>query len=163
MSDLTGLSIDGRVATPRDADWDEARRAWNLVADLHPEAVAFVEGAADVAKVIRFAAEHDLKVTAQGTGHGAAPLGPLEDAILIKTERMRGIEVDPEARTARVEAGVLARELGSAAQAEGLCSLPGTAPNVGLVGYTLGGGWSWLANRHGFACNHVQRDRAGRC
>jgi hypothetical protein len=156
MRDLTELSIDGRVATPSDTDWDEARRAWNLVADQHPEAVAFVEGPADVAKVIRFAAEHDLKVTAQGTGHGAAPLAPLEDAILIKTERMRGIEIDPKARSARVEAGVLARELASAAQAEGLCSLPGTAPGVGLAGYTLGGGWNWLANRHGFACNHVR-------
>jgi hypothetical protein len=156
MSDLTGLSIDGRVATPSDADWDEARRAWNLVADQQPEAVAFVEGPDDVAKAVRSAAEHDLKVTAQGTGHGAAPLGPLEGAILIKTERMRGIEVDPEARTARVEAGVLARELASAAQAESLCSLPGTAPGVGVVGYTLGGGWNWLANRYGFACNHVR-------
>lgn len=90
--------------------------------------VAFVEGPADVAKVIRFAAEHDLKVTAQGTGHGAAPLGPLEDAILIETERMRGIEVDPEARTARVEAGVLARGLSSAAQAEGSARSPRRSP-----------------------------------
>ena len=156
MSELTGLSVDGRVATPSDSDWDQARSAWNLIADLQPEAVAFVEGPTDVAKVVRFASEHDLMVTAQGTGHGAAPLGSLEDTILIKTERMRGIEVDPEARSARVEAGVLASELAAAAGAEGLCSLPGTAPGVGLVGYTLGGGWNWLANRYGFACNHVR-------
>jgi FAD binding domain len=156
MSEPAALSIDGRVATPSDPDWDEARAAFNLAADLHPAAVAFVEGADDIAKVIRFAAERELRVSAQGTGHGSLPLGPLEDTILIKTERMRGIEVDPDARTARVEAGARSMDLGEAAQAEGLCTLPGTAPGVGLVGYTLGGGWNWLANRYGFACNHVR-------
>jgi FAD binding domain len=155
MTEFAGLAIEGRMATPSDPDWDDARRAFNLAVDQHPSAVAFVEGVDDVSKVIRFAAERDLKVTAQGTGHGALPLAPLDDTILIKTERMGGIEVDPDARTARVEAGVLAQELGSAAHAEALCSLPGTSPVVGVVGYTLGGGWNWLAQRYGFACNHV--------
>jgi FAD binding domain len=156
MSELAALSIDGRFATPSDPDWDEARTAFNLAADLHPAAIAFVEGADDIAKVIRFAAERELRVSAQATGHGSLPLGPLEDTILIKTERMRGIEVDPQGRTARVEAGARSMDLGAAAQEEGLCTLPGTAPGVGLVGYTLGGGWNWLANRYGFACNHVR-------
>jgi FAD binding domain len=156
MSDLAGLTIDGRVAAPSDPDWDDARKAFNLSADLHPAAVVFADGAEDIAKVIRFAAERDLKVTAQGTGHGALPLPPLDHTLLIRTVRLRRIEVDAEARTARIEAGVQAAELGEAAQVEGLCSLPGTAPHVGLVGYTLGGGWNWLANRHGFACNHVR-------
>jgi FAD binding domain len=155
MSDFTGLTIAGRTATPDDSDWDEVRLAWNLAADQQPSAVALVEGATDVAKAIRFAAEHDLKVAAQGTGHGAFALGPLDETILIKTERMRGIEIDPESRTARIEAGVLALELGEAAQAHGLCSLPGSAPDVGVVGYTLGGGLSWLGRRYGFACNRV--------
>ena len=69
---------------------------------------------------------------------------------------MRGIEVDPEARTARVEAGVLALELGEAAAEHGLCSLPGSSPDVGVTGYTLGGGLSWLGRRYGFACNRVR-------
>jgi hypothetical protein len=155
LTELAGLSIEGRVATRRDPDWDDARRAFNLAVDQHPCAVAFVEGVGDISKAIRFAAERDLKVTAQGTGHGALPLGSLDDTLVIKTERMRGIEVDAVARTARVEAGVLAGELGAAAQAEGLCSLPGTSPAVGVVGYSLGGGWNWLARRYGFACNHV--------
>jgi FAD/FMN-containing dehydrogenase len=156
MTDFTELSIAGRVATPSDPDWDEARAAWNLAADQRPAAVAFVESAEDVAATVRFAVEHDLRLAGQGTGHGAAPLGPLEEAILVKTERMRGVEVDPEAQTARVEAGVLSLELGEAAGAHGLCSLPGSSPDVGVVGYTLGGGLSWLARRHGFACNRVR-------
>lgn len=156
MTDFTGLSIAGRITTPADADWDEARAAWNLVADQRPGAVTFAENASDVAEVVRFAAEHGLKVSGQGTGHGAAALGPLDDTILIKTERMRGVEIDPEAQTARVEAGVLALELSEAAQPHGLSSLPGSAPDVGVVGYTLGGGLSWLGRRHGFACNRVK-------
>jgi len=156
MSDFTGLTISGRVATPSDPDWDEARAAWNLIADQNPEAVALVESAEDVAATVRFAAQHDLRVAGQGTGHGAAPLGPLEGTILIKTERMRGIEVDPGSRTARIEAGVLSAELGAAAGEHGLSALPGSSPDVGTVGYTLGGGMSWLARAHGFACNHVR-------
>jgi hypothetical protein len=156
MTDFAELSISGRVATPADSDWDEARAAWNLAADQRPAAVAFVEGAGDVAATVRFAAENGLRVAGQGTGHGAAPLGPLEGAILVKTERMRGIEIDPGAQTARVEAGVLVLELSEAAGAHGLSSMPGSAPDVGVVGYTLGGGLSWLGRRHGFACNRVR-------
>ncbi len=156
MSDFTALSVAGRIATPNDADWDEARAAWNLAADQNPSAVVFAESADDVANVVRFAAERGLRVTGQGTGHGAIALGPLDDTILIKTKRMRGIEIDADAQTARVEAGVLSLELGEAAGAHGLCSLPGSSPDVGVVGYTLGGGMSWLGRRHGFACNHVE-------
>jgi hypothetical protein len=156
MSDFTELTISGRLATPADSDWDQARLAWNLAADQRPSAVAFVESAEDVAKTVRFAAAQDLKVAGQGTGHGAVALGSLAETILIKTERMRGIEVDPAAQTARVEAGVLVLELSEAAQAHGLSSLPGSSPDVGVTGYTLGGGLSWLGRRYGFACNRVR-------
>jgi hypothetical protein len=155
MSDFSQLSIAGRVATPADPDWDEARQAWNLAADQRPSAVALTESADDVAKVVRFAGQNGLRVTGQGTGHGAVALGSLDDAILIKTERMRGVEVDADAQTARVEAGALSLELGEAANRHGLCSLPGSSPDVGLVGYTLGGGLSWLGRQYGFACNRV--------
>jgi FAD/FMN-containing dehydrogenase len=101
VGDFSELSIDGRVATPSNADWDEARQAWNLVADQHPSAVALVESAADIANVVRFAGERGLKVAARGTGHGAAALGTLDDTILVKTERMRGVEIDAEASSYR--------------------------------------------------------------
>jgi FAD/FMN-containing dehydrogenase len=155
MSDFSELRIAGRVVTTGDSDWDAARAAWNLTADLHPSAVAFPESAEDVAAVVRFAAEHDLRVAAQGTGHGAPALAPLDDTILVKTERMRGVEVDDDARTARIAAGVLAAEVGEAVQAYGLCGMPGSSPDVGVVGYTLGGGLGWLSRAHGFACNRV--------
>ena len=154
MSAFTELQIDGRVATPGDEDWDQARLAWNLAADLHPTAVAFPESADDVAAVVRFAADKSLRVVGQGTGHAAAPLPALDDTILIKTERLRGVEIDGD--VARVEAGVLSLELLTAAGEAGRCSMPGSSPDVGVIGYTIGGGLSWLARRHGFACNHVR-------
>ena len=117
MADFSELSIRGRIATSSDSDWDEARQAWNLAAAQHPAAVAFVESADDVSKVIRFVADNDLKVTAQGSGHGAVAMGTLEDTILIKTERMRGIDVNEDG--ARIEAGVLAEEIGGAAAEKG--------------------------------------------
>jgi hypothetical protein len=156
MTDFTGLAVAGRIATADDSDWDQARAAWNLAADQHPEAVVFADSADDVAATVRFAAGNDFKVAAQGTGHGAAPLAPLEGTILLKTERMRGIEIDAEAQTARVGAGVLVLELSEAAGAHGLSSMPGSSPDVGVVGYTLGGGLSWLGRRHGFACNRIR-------
>jgi FAD binding domain len=155
MTDFTGLAIAGRTATPADSDWDQARMAWNLAADQRPSAVAFVESGEDIAAVVRFAAENGLRVAGQGTGHGAVALGSLEGAILIKTERMRDIEVDGEAQTARVEAGVLSVELAEAAQQHGLSGLPGSSPDVGVTGFHLGGGLSWFGRRYGFACNRV--------
>src|SRR3954468_19179683 len=138
MSDFTGPAIAGRIATPTDADWDQARLAWNLAADQRPEAVAFVESAEDIAKVVRFAGENDLRVSGQGTGHGAVAVGSLEGTILIKTEQMRGVEGDPDTQTARVEAGVLVLELSEAAGRHGLSSLPGSSPAVGVTGDSLG-------------------------
>jgi FAD/FMN-containing dehydrogenase len=156
MTDLSGLAIAGRIATPNDPDWDQARMGWNLVADQQPSAVAFVESGGDIAAVVRFATAYGLRVSGQGTGHGAVALGSLEGTILIKTERMRGVEVDAGAQTARVEAGVLSVELAEAAQQHGLSSLPGSSPDVGVTGFNLGGGLSWFGRRYGFACNRVR-------
>ncbi len=156
MSSSGELTIAGSVVRAGDTDWDGARASWNLAIEQQPAMVALAESAEDVAQVVRYAAANGLRVTAQGTGHGAAPLGPLDDTVLIKTERMRGIEIDPDTRIARVQAGVLSLELGEAAQAHGLCTLPGSAADVGVIGFTLGGGLGWLGRRHGFACNRVR-------
>ena len=153
MEGISKLSIGGRVATAEDSDWDDARAAWNLAADQRPFAVALVESADDVSRVVGFAGDNGLRVSAQGTGHGAVALGPLDDTILLKTERMRGIEI--EDGRARVEAGAWAADLGEAAAKSGRSFLPGTSPNVGVTGFTLGGGLSWLGRKYGWACNRV--------
>jgi hypothetical protein len=147
--------LDGEVFTPADDGWDEARLAWNLAADQHPVAVVYAESVADVVAVVDHAREHGLHVTTQGTGHFANTIGSFADTILLKTSRLRGLEIDPESRTARAEAGVLWEEVSLAAAEHGLAGLAGSSPDVGVVGYTLGGGLGWLARKHGLAANSV--------
>jgi hypothetical protein len=150
-------ALAGKVVMPEDAGFDEARRAWNLAVEQEPAAVVFPESARDVAAAVRLAIEAGQRVTAQGTGHGAAALGPLGGTILVKTERMRGLAIDPVERIARAEAGVLSLELVRAAARHGLASVAGSSRDVGVVGYTLGGGLSLPFGRaHGLAANSVR-------
>jgi FAD/FMN-containing dehydrogenase len=147
--------LDGDVVSPADAGWDDARRAWNLSVEQRPAAVVLAESAADVSATVAFARATGLRVAPQGTGHGAAAMGELDDTILLKTERMRGVTIDPERRIARVEAGTIWIEVVEAAAEHGLAALAGSSPDVGVVGYTLGGGLSWLARKHGIGANKV--------
>jgi FAD/FMN-containing dehydrogenase len=147
--------LAGEIVLPGDGGWDGARQAWNLSVDQRPIAVVFPESAEDVAAVVELARAHGLRLAAQGTGHSAGPLGPLETTILVKTARMRDVGIDAKANRARVQAGVLWGEVVPAAAAHRLAALAGSAKDVGVVGYTLGGGIGWLARRHGLACNSV--------
>jgi FAD/FMN-containing dehydrogenase len=143
------------LVLPHDPGWDEARLAWNLAVDQQPAAVALPESAEDVAAVVRWARGRGLRVAPQGTGHNAAAMGSLAHTVLVKTERMRGVAIDAASQTARVEAGVVWEEVTDAAAEHGLAALAGSSPDVGVVGYSLGGGISWLARRHGMAANSV--------
>ena len=143
------------IVLPHDPNWNQARLAWNLAADQQPAAVAFPESGRDVSAIVRWARERGLRVAPQGTGHSAIPLGSLAHTVLLKTERMRGVSIDVRKRRARVDAGVLWAEVTDAAAEYGLAGLAGSSPDVGVVGYTLGGGVSWLGRRYGLAANSV--------
>jgi UDP-N-acetylenolpyruvoylglucosamine reductase len=145
----------GEVYGPDDEGWDEARRAWNLAVDQRPAAVAIPLTDSDIVAIVNFAREEGLRVAAQGTGHGAGAMRSLEGTILLSTKRMRGVRIDPAARLARVRAGALWADVTRPASAYGLAPLAGSSHDVGVVGYTLGGGLSWLARKHGFACDSV--------
>jgi hypothetical protein len=108
-----------------------------------------------VIEIVRYARANGMRVAAQGTGHGAVALGPLENTVLIKTSRMRRVDIQPQARIARAEAGVEWHEVVAPAAEHGLLALHGSSPDVGVVGYTLGGGMGWLARKHGLAANSV--------
>ena len=150
-----GASLDSKVVLPGDERFDEARRAWNLAIDQRPAAVIFPESATAVAAAVGYAAERGLRVAAQGTGHNAGPLGPMADTVLLRTDRMRGIQIDPVARIARAEAGAVWIDVVQAAAGHGLAPLAGSSPDVGVAGYTLGGGLSFLGRRYGLAANNV--------
>jgi hypothetical protein len=144
------------VHTPADPCWDDARKAWNLAVDQHPAAIAVPETAACVIAAVNFARHHGYRVAAQATGHGATPLGPLDDTVLIKTSRLRRVGIDPAARTARVEAGAVWADVVGPAAGYGLAGLAGSSPNVGVAGYTLGGGMGWLGRAYGLSANNVE-------
>ena len=160
--EATSLDIDalrqrlaGDAVVPGDSAWDTARMAWNLAADQHPAAVVLAERADDVAATLAFAGEHGLRVAPQGPGHGALQLPALDDVVLLRTTRMTGVEIDADARTARVQAGAVWNDVVGPATEQGLTGLHGSSGGVGVVGYTLGGGLGWLARKHGFASNSV--------
>jgi hypothetical protein len=148
--------LRGRLAVPADADWDQARAAWNLAVDQLPVAVAFPQDAQDAAAVVRYAAAAGLGVAPQSGGHNPGPLGDLSRTILLRTSRLRAVPVDPVARRVRVGAGALWGEVTAALAPHGLAALSGSSPDVGVSGFTLGGGYSWLGRRHGLATNWVR-------
>ncbi len=148
--------LRGELVLPRQQRFDEARLAFNLAANQRPAAVVFAESAHDVAAAVRFAADRGQQIAAQGTGHNAMPLGPLAGTILLKTERMRGVQVDPVTRTAHVEAGAVWSDVVNAAARYGLAALAGSSPNVGVTGYALGGGVSFLGRKYGLSASNVK-------
>ena len=139
-------AVAGEVFTRGDHGYDEARRAWNLTTDERPAVVVVAGSAADVVQAVRFARSRGMRIAPQGTGHGSEPLEPLEDAMLLRTARMRGVRIDPAARTARAEAGALWQDVTVPAGQHGLAALAGSSPNVGVTGYTSAAAWAgWPA------------------
>lgn len=141
--------------TAQDANWNLERGAFNLLVDQQPAGIAVPRNADEVSAVVRSAAADGKRIAAQCTGHNAIPLGSLADTVLLRTAGLGGVEIDADARTARVGAGALWGDLVSQASEQGLAALHGSAPNVGIIGYTLGGGVSFYARKHGLACNRV--------
>lgn len=147
--------IEGTVTTPADPDWNTARLAWNLSIDQHPVAVVAPHTAADVRAIVLCARTNNLRIVTQATGHLAAPLGDLSNTILLRTGAFSSIDIDASARTVRVGSGVLWGDVTAALGEHGLMALAGSSPDVGVVGYLLGGGVSWFARSHGLASSHV--------
>jgi FAD/FMN-containing dehydrogenase len=152
---LRGL-CGGSVHLPGDRSYDLARAPWNVGAADHPAAVVYPALPEEVADVLRAATAAGLRVAVQGTGHGAPPLeGRLAEAVLLRTAAMSELRIDPGRRTVRAGAGVLWGDLAAAAGRHGLAALHPSSPDVGVVGYSLGGGIGWYARRFGLQCNAV--------
>jgi hypothetical protein len=145
-----------QLVKPGEERWDSARAAWNLAIDQRPAVVAQPVDADEVAKVVNFARENSLRVAVQAEGHGAGALAAVGgDTLLMKTGRLTGADLDAENRRARVSAAAKWRDVSALASPQGLAPLSGSSAEVGVVGYTLGGGLSWLSRKHGLACNSV--------
>ncbi len=140
-------SLRGSSLVPGEEGYDGARAAWNLNARQNPAMVVVAEGADDIIAAVRFAREEKLGAGVMATGHGVGT--PADGGVLVNTSRMRDARIDPVSRTARVEAGALWKDVIPMAHTHGLATLAGSAPHVGVVGYTMGGGFGWLGRKYG--------------
>ena len=157
MTDLDRLhdSIRGPVIDPDDERYDAARAIWNGAIDRRPACVARCTGVADVVAAVRFARERDLLVAVRSGGHGVAGHAVNDGGLVIDLSLMKGIRVDPAARTARAEAGVLWGELDRETQLHGLATVGGIVTHTGIAGLTLGGGIGWLTRKHGATVDNL--------
>jgi FAD binding domain/Berberine and berberine like len=147
--------MGSELLTNQDSNWDAERGAFNVLIDQQPAGIAVPQSAEDVIDVVRAAAADGKRIAAQRTGHAASPLGSLADTVLLRTTGLNAVEIDREEPSARVGAGALWAEIVPKASELGLAALHGSAPNIGVGGYSLGGGVGWYARKHGIACNRV--------
>src|SRR5262245_14341613 len=154
-SDELGGSFGGELLLPTSPGYDTARRIWNGACDRRPACIARCTGVADVVAAVRFARERDLVVAVRSGGHGVGGHAVCDGGLVIDLSPMRGIRVDPQARTARAQAGVLWGELDRETQLHGLATVRGIGTHTGIAGLTLGGGIGWLMRKHGATVDNL--------
>ena len=160
MTDTTFRSptlsaLDGRLTWPADPGYDEARKVFNAMFDRRPALIVRCTGSADVVQALSYARETRSDVTVYGGGHAVTGSAVADGAVCIDMRGMKGIEIDPEARVARVEAGCTWGEFDAAAQKHGLAVTGGRVSTTGVAGLALGSGSGWLERSLGFTCDNL--------
>jgi FAD/FMN-containing dehydrogenase len=145
--------IHGQVLVEGDEAWDTSRQTFNLTQDQRPAALVRVASADDVAGTVRYASQRGLRIAPQSTGHNAGPIEGLEDALLLRTDLLQEVRIDVAARRARVGSGVRWAAVADPASEAGLAALSGSSRDVGIAGYSLGGGMGWLGRKYGLQTN----------
>jgi FAD/FMN-containing dehydrogenase len=155
--DLAALDdrLVGELVVPDHAGYDAARAVWNGMIDRRPRAIARCADTADVAAALTVARAHDLPLAVRGGGHNVAGTAVCDDGLVIDLSTMTGVRVDPEARTARVQAGATWADVDAATQEHGLATVGGVDSRTGVGGLTLGGGNGWLARTHGLTVDNL--------
>jgi FAD/FMN-containing dehydrogenase len=160
LRDRVGLSsflaaIRCTALQPGDAGYDEARGVWNGMIDRRPAVIVRCAGTADVVACVNFAREQGLPLAVRGGGHNVAGTAVCDGGLVVDLSGMKGIEVDPPARTARAQPGLLWGEFDRETQAFGLATTGGIVTHTGIAGLTLGGGIGWLMRRHGLTSDNL--------
>ncbi len=154
LSEL-GSSFAGELVAPDDAAYDRHRAVWNGSIDRHPALIARCTGPSDVSAAVTYAQRTGLPLAIKGGGHSFPGQSVCDDGIVVDLGEMKGVVVDPQARTATAEAGVLLGELDRETQAYGLAVPAGIVTHTGLAGLTLGGGIGWLQRKCGLTIDQL--------
>ena len=148
-------SFSGLLLHSADEAYDEVRKVHNGLVDRRPALIARCLGAADIVDAVKFACASGLEICVRGGGHNVAGRAVVDDALVIDLSLMKGVHVDPEARTARAQGGLTWRELNRETAAHGLAVTGGAISTTGIAGLTLGGGLGWLMAKHGLAADNL--------
>jgi FAD/FMN-containing dehydrogenase len=149
------MAFGGPLLRPGDEDYDSAREIFNGMYDRRPALIARCGGVADVIAAVNFARDNGLEVAVKAGGHGVPGYASCDDGIVIDVSPMKGVFVDPEARTARAAGGVTWGEFDRETQAFGLATTGGRITTTGVAGLTLGSGSGWLERKFGFTVDNL--------
>ncbi len=149
--------LRGQLLRPGDDAYDGARKIWNGMFDRRPALIARCAGTADVVSAVNFARDQGLQVAVRGGGHSFPGHSVCNGGLIIDLSPMRGIRVDPAARTAQAQPGAKWIDFDHETQAFGLATTGGTASDTGIAGLTLGGGLGWLSSKHGLTVDNLLR------
>jgi FAD/FMN-containing dehydrogenase len=153
--EIDAAAFRGDVLSPGDPDYDIQRRIWNGCFDKRPAVIVRCAGVADVIAAVELGRQSSLPVAVRSGGHSFPGHSVADDALLIDLSPMKGVRVDPDKRTARVQAGVLLGELDHETQAFGLAVPSGIVTHTGVAGLTLGGGIGWIMRKHGLSIDRL--------
>ena len=147
--------LHGALVTATDTGYDLARRVWNGMVDKRPAQIARCADRTDVVACVNFARDHDMLLSVRGGGHNYAGKAVCNGGLVLDLSAMKGIQVDPERRTVRAEAGLRLGEFDRETQRFGLATTLGVNTDTGISGLTLGGGYGWLCGKYGLACDNL--------
>jgi FAD/FMN-containing dehydrogenase len=148
-------TLRGDLLRPGEAAYEATRRVWNGMIDRRPALIVRCRDAHDVVRTVNFARQHGLLVSIRGGDHSLPGHAVCDGGLMIDLSLMKGISVNPVARTARVEPGLRWAEVDAETQRYGLATTGGTIGDTGVAGLTLGGGLGWLAGRYGLTCDNL--------
>src|SRR6266850_7491943 len=155
VTELAG-KFSGQLLQPSDAGYEDARKVHNGLVNKHPALIARCRGVADVVDAVNLARKLGLEVAIRGGGHNVAGRATVEGGLMIDLMPMKGIHVDPYARTVRAQGGVTWAELNRETQLHGLAVTGGVVSTTGIAGLTLGGGLGWLMPKYGLALDNLR-------
>jgi FAD/FMN-containing dehydrogenase len=147
--------LRGAVVGRDDPAYDDARRVWNGLVDRYPAVIARCTDVADVVEAVRVAREHRPVVSVRGGGHQVAGSAVCDNGMVIDLSVLRGVQVDPRARTAHVQAGATWSDVDRATQVHGLATPGGEASITGVAGLTLGGRLGLMMRTYGLSCDNL--------